>query len=88
MAARCGAKVILSDSADTPLCLENCRRSCEANGLHDVVTLGITWGEISPDIVLLPQLDIILGSDVFYEPEGTNTTQLLISEVGFWIVLK
>ncbi|KAF3699682.1 Methyltransferase-like protein 23 [Channa argus] len=69
VAARCGAKVILSDSTKTPLCLENCRRSCEANGLRDAVVLGLTWGEISPDLVLLPKLDIILGSDVFYEPQ-------------------
>ena len=70
VAARCGAKVILSDSTKTPQCLENCRRSCEANGLHDVVVLGLTWGEVSPDLVLLPKLDVILGSDVFYEPQG------------------
>ncbi|KAK2832916.1 hypothetical protein Q5P01_016805 [Channa striata] len=69
VAARCGAKVILSDSTKTPLCLENCRRSCEANGLNDVVVLGLTWGEISPDLVLLPKVDVILGSDVFYEPQ-------------------
>ncbi|XP_029912739.1 histone-arginine methyltransferase METTL23 isoform X1 [Myripristis murdjan] len=69
VAAKCGAKVILSDSAELPHCLENCRRSCEANRLPDVPVLGLTWGEISPDLVLLPALDIILGSDVFYEPE-------------------
>lgn len=70
VAARCGAKVILSDNANTPQCLENCRRSCEANGLHNVDVLGLTWGDVSPDLVLLPKLDIILGSDVFYEPQG------------------
>ncbi|XP_034567228.1 methyltransferase-like protein 23 isoform X2 [Notolabrus celidotus] len=69
VAAKCGAKVILSDNAQTPLCLENCRRSCEANSLHDVQVLGLTWGEVSPDLVLLPQLDVILGSDVFYDPQ-------------------
>nr|XP_019966922.1 PREDICTED: methyltransferase-like protein 23 isoform X2 [Paralichthys olivaceus] len=68
VAARCGAKVILSDSARTPLCLENCKRSCDANNLRDVAVLGLTWGEVSPDLVLLPRMDIILGSDVFYEP--------------------
>ncbi|KAM3598319.1 uncharacterized protein V6R79_016633 [Siganus canaliculatus] len=68
LAARCGARVILSDSARSPLCLENCRRSCAANGLQDVLVLGLTWGEISPDLVLLPELDFIVGSDVFYEP--------------------
>ncbi|XP_034047121.1 methyltransferase-like protein 23 [Thalassophryne amazonica] len=68
VAAKCGAKVILSDNANTPRCLDNCRRSCKANGLNDVLVLGLTWGEISPDLVLLPKLDFILGSDVFYEP--------------------
>lgn len=69
VAARCGAKVILSDSAKTPQCLDNCRRSCEANGLQDVAVLDLTWGEVSPDLVLLPKLDVILGSDVFYDPQ-------------------
>ncbi|XP_054614681.1 histone-arginine methyltransferase METTL23-like isoform X2 [Dunckerocampus dactyliophorus] len=69
VAAKCGAKVILSDNANTPLCQHNCKRSCEANGLHDVVTLPLTWGEISADLVLLPPLQVILGSDLFYEPE-------------------
>ncbi|CAL8265458.1 unnamed protein product [Gadus morhua 'NCC'] len=69
VAAKCGARVILSDSARLPLCLENCRRSCAANGLDGVPVMGLTWGEISPALVFLPALDIILGSDVFYEPE-------------------
>lgn len=72
VAARCGAEVILSDAADRPACLENCRRSCEANDLGDVPVVGVSWGEISPDLVLLPKLDVILGSDVFYDPEGSQ----------------
>ena len=70
VAARCGARVTLSDSARLPLCLENCRRSCAANGLEGVPVMGLTWGEITPALVFLPALDVILGSDVFYEPEG------------------
>ena len=70
VAARCGARVVLSDGARRPLCLENCRRSCAANGLEGVPVLGLSWGEISPALVSLPALDVILGSDVFYEPEG------------------
>lgn len=85
LAARCGAQVTLSDGKN-PLCLENCRRSCEANGLTvtgptttgltvtgpplSVGLLALTWGEVSPELLLLPQLDLILGSDVFYEPQG------------------
>lgn len=79
VAARCGAKVILSDSAETPVCLENCRRSCEANGLRDVSVLGLTWGEVSPELVLLPEMDIILGSDVFYEPQDFEDVLLTVS---------
>ncbi|XP_040045748.2 histone-arginine methyltransferase METTL23 [Gasterosteus aculeatus] len=70
VAARCGAKVILSDGAAASLCLENCRRSCEANGLLRAVgVVSLTWGEVSPELLLLPRLDVILGSDVFYEPQ-------------------
>ncbi|XP_051570465.1 histone-arginine methyltransferase METTL23-like isoform X4 [Myxocyprinus asiaticus] len=70
VAAKCGAHVILSDSADFPLCLENCRRSCNVNNLPSVPVIGLTWGQISPELLSLPPVDVILGSDVFYEPEG------------------
>ncbi|XP_068605817.1 histone-arginine methyltransferase METTL23 [Brachionichthys hirsutus] len=79
VAARCGAKVILSDGAQTPRCLENCRRSCEANGLSGVLVLGLTWGEVSPDLVLLPELDVILGSDVFYEPRDFESVLVTVA---------
>ncbi|KAM4716471.1 histone-arginine methyltransferase METTL23 [Anableps anableps] len=69
VAARCGAQVTLSDGSDKPLCLENCRRSCEANGLQGVTVLGLSWGDVSPDLLLLPKQDVVLGSDVFYDPE-------------------
>ncbi|XP_022055708.2 methyltransferase-like protein 23 isoform X3 [Acanthochromis polyacanthus] len=65
VAASCGAAVILSDK---PSCLQNCRRSCDANGLQEVALVGLKWGEVSPDLVLLPRLDVIIGSDVFYDP--------------------
>ncbi|XP_075435860.1 histone-arginine methyltransferase METTL23 isoform X1 [Ascaphus truei] len=68
-AAKCGADVILSDSAEMPQCLENCRRSCAANNIVGVPVIGLTWGQISPDLLDLPPIDIIVGSDVFYEPE-------------------
>lgn len=66
LAATCGACVTLTD---LPACLESCRRSCRANGLQQVAVLGLTWGEVSPDLVAL-QVDVILGSDVFYDPPG------------------
>ncbi|XP_072224215.1 histone-arginine methyltransferase METTL23 isoform X1 [Leuresthes tenuis] len=78
VAARCGADVILSDSADKPLCLQNCRRSCEANGLQDVAVLGLSWGEVSPELLLLPRVHVILGSDLFYDPEDFEDILLTI----------
>ncbi|XP_074553212.1 histone-arginine methyltransferase METTL23 [Halichoeres trimaculatus] len=79
VAAKCGAKVILSDNAQTPMCLENGRRSCEANNIHDVEVVGLTWGEVSPDLVLLPKLDVILGSDVFYDPQDFEDVLLTVA---------
>lgn len=84
VAARCGAKVILTDLAEAPSCLENCRRSCQANGVRDMVVLGLTWGDLSPDLILLPKLDLILGSDVFYDPEGQHMSSRCLFSAGFW----
>ncbi|XP_019358477.1 PREDICTED: methyltransferase-like protein 23 isoform X1 [Gavialis gangeticus] len=69
VAAKCGAEVILSDSEELPQCLENCWQSCRMNNLHGVRVLGLTWGQISPNLLFLPPVDIILASDVFFEPE-------------------
>ncbi|KAL2076638.1 hypothetical protein ACEWY4_027766 [Coilia grayii] len=91
VAAKCGASVILSDSAELPRCLDNCRRSCEANSLGDVRVLGLTWGEVSPEFLSLPPLHTILGSDVFYEPEDFEDVLVTVSfllrtnpEAQFW----
>nr|XP_010340675.2 methyltransferase-like protein 23 isoform X1 [Saimiri boliviensis boliviensis] len=69
LAAKCGAEVILSDSSELPHCLEVCRQSCQMNNLPQLQVVGITWGHISWDLLALPPQDIILASDVFFEPE-------------------
>ncbi|XP_001380600.2 histone-arginine methyltransferase METTL23 [Monodelphis domestica] len=69
VAAKCGAKVILSDSSELTHCLENCLQSCQMNDLPNIPITGLTWGQISPELLALPPLDIILASDVFFEPE-------------------
>ncbi|XP_061441666.1 histone-arginine methyltransferase METTL23-like [Rhineura floridana] len=68
-AAKCGAELLLSDNAESPQCLKNCRRSCQMNNLSSVYVTGLTWGHISPSLLALPPVDIILGSNVFFEPE-------------------
>lgn len=73
VAAKCGAEVLLSDSEELPQCLENCRRSCLMNALPHVPVLGITWGRMCPQLLALPPVDVILGSDVFFDPKGRVT---------------
>uniref|UniRef100_H0V2P4 Major facilitator superfamily domain containing 11 n=1 Tax=Cavia porcellus TaxID=10141 RepID=H0V2P4_CAVPO len=72
LAAKCGAEVILSDSSELPHCLEICRQSCWMNNLPQVDVIGLTWGHISQDLLAVPPQDIILASDVFFEPEGLS----------------
>ncbi|XP_042576809.1 methyltransferase-like protein 23 isoform X1 [Cyprinus carpio] len=79
VAAKCGARVILSDSAELPLCLRNCRRSCDVNQLPNVPVIGLTWGQVSPELLSLPPVDVILGSDVFYEPEDFEDVLVTVS---------
>ncbi|XP_005597173.2 histone-arginine methyltransferase METTL23 isoform X2 [Equus caballus] len=69
MAAKCGAEVILSDSSELPHCLEVCRQSCQMNNLPQVRIIGLTWGHMSQELLALPPQDILLASDVFFEPE-------------------
>ena len=70
VAAKLGAKVTLSDSEDLPLCLEQAKQSCAVNELGDVAVIGITWGVYSPQLLNLSPVDIILGSDCFYDTKG------------------
>ncbi|XP_021365318.1 methyltransferase-like protein 23 isoform X2 [Mizuhopecten yessoensis] len=67
VAAKCDARVTLSDSAHQPQCLDNCRASCMANGLSDVQVIGLTWGLFEQSLLDLPKVDFILGSDCFYD---------------------
>ncbi|XP_062976432.1 histone-arginine methyltransferase METTL23 isoform X5 [Elgaria multicarinata webbii] len=69
VAAKCGAEMILSDNAEFPQCLDNCQRSCQMNNLSGVYVTGLTWGHVSPTLLALPPVDIVLASDVFFEPE-------------------
>ncbi|NXA07535.1 MET23 protein, partial [Sapayoa aenigma] len=69
VAARCGAQVVLSDGEELPRCLRSCRRSCRMNRLPQVPVLGLTWGRLAPQLLALDPIDIILGSDVFFDPK-------------------
>jgi len=56
------------------LCLEQAKQSCAANELGDKMeVIGITWGIYNPAILNLSPIDIILGSDCFYDTKGDAT---------------
>nr|XP_022318895.1 methyltransferase-like protein 23 [Crassostrea virginica] len=91
LAAKCGGDITLSDSEDFPHCLENCRKSCQANGLPDIPVIGITWGRFNDALLNLSPVDVILGSDCFYDSKDFEdivvTVSYLIkqnSEAEFW----
>ncbi|KAK9882101.1 hypothetical protein WA026_018945 [Henosepilachna vigintioctopunctata] len=71
VAAKCGAKVIISESALLPKSLAHTKRSCQLNNLnlsHQVQVTGLTWGLLLSNLDNLGPLDIIIGSDCFYDP--------------------
>jgi predicted nicotinamide N-methyase len=67
VAAKLGAKVTLSDSEEMPHCLERAKQSCAVNGMNKVAVIPLTWGVHSPCLINLAPIDIILGSDCFYD---------------------
>ena len=79
VAGLCGAKLHLSDSSHLPNCVENSRKSCEANGLTDVHVHSISWGRFDSDLLELPRLDIILASDCFYDTKDFEDIIVTIS---------
>lgn len=71
VAAKCGAKVTLSDSATLPKSLAHTKRCCQVNNLkvnQDIRVIGFTWGLFLNNLATIGPLDLILGSDCFYEP--------------------
>ncbi|RZF46702.1 hypothetical protein LSTR_LSTR002565 [Laodelphax striatellus] len=70
LAAKCGATVTLTESAILPKSLQHVKRCCEVNGLqsNQVRVIGLTWGLFLANTFSLGPIDLIIGSDCFYEP--------------------
>eukprot|EP00794_Sanderia_malayensis_P014241 gene14241-15726_t len=81
VAAKCGATVILSDAYRYQNCLSNARKACLANSLDEtsISVASLTWGEFSSDLLEVPKIDIILGSDCFYSPEEFESILVTVS---------
>ena len=81
VAAKCGARVTLSDREGSPDLLKNLKKTCEMNrvpvaaegeeaGPGAARIMGITWGVFSPELLALAPQDIVLASDCFYDVKG------------------
>lgn len=82
VAAKCGAKVTLSESATLPKSIAHTKRSCHLNNLvinQDIRVIGLTWGLFLDNFELIGPLDLILGSDCFYDPSVFEDILVTIS---------
>lgn len=71
LAAKCGAKVTLTDSCILSKTLAHIRRACQLNGLvpgQNIEVLGVTWGLLLNSLYSLGRLDLIIAADCFYDP--------------------
>lgn len=83
LAAKCGAHVTLSDSATLPKSLAHTKRCCQLNSLvlnEHIRVIGVTWGLFLSNLDSIGPLDIILGSDCFFEP---TTFEDIIVTIAF-----
>ncbi|XP_055543268.1 histone-arginine methyltransferase METTL23 [Wyeomyia smithii] len=71
VAAKCGAHVTLSDCSTLPKTIQHIQRCCRLNNLNpgkDIQVIGLTWGLFLDQVFQLGPIDLIIGSDVFYDP--------------------
>lgn len=71
LASKLGARVTLSDCSTLPKTLNHIKHSCLLNNLNvgtDINVTGLTWGLLSHNIFQIGPLDLIIGSDCFYDP--------------------
>nr|ALT32084.1 putative methyltransferase-like protein 23 [Hypsibius dujardini] len=59
--------VIVSEYALNPVAVERCRSQAVQNQVA-VRTAGVIWGQVTADLSALPALDVVVLSDVFYDP--------------------
>lgn len=72
VAARCGAQVTITDSEKYKYVLKLGEYNMLSNNVNgDMFKISeLTWGKFTPFVINAEQFDLILGSDVFYNPSG------------------
>jgi len=71
LAAKLGAKVILTDSLSLPHCIENCEEGVRLNNLESSVEVQpLSWGTFTSNTLRLRNcVDLVIGSDLFFDPD-------------------
>lgn len=78
--------MILTDSARLPHCLQQCKKSIESNPrlavACNIQVLGLTWGLFISNLTKLKgQVDLIIGSDCFYDPSVFEDLLATVSNI-------
>ncbi|XP_074647189.1 histone-arginine methyltransferase METTL23-like isoform X3 [Tubulanus polymorphus] len=81
VALRCGGLLKLSDGKAFSYARKNAQDSCELNNILDIPVLSITWGIFHPDILNIGAVDIILGSDCFYDTKDFEDILVTVSYI-------
>ncbi|KAL1517258.1 hypothetical protein ABEB36_001045 [Hypothenemus hampei] len=84
LAAKCGAYVTLTDSATLPKSLAHINRSCQLNNLSNssqVRIIGLTWGLFLSNFESIGPVDLIIGSDCFFEPTAFENIIATVSYI-------
>ncbi|XP_050432382.1 uncharacterized protein LOC126840573 [Adelges cooleyi] len=70
IAAKCGAIVTLTDDPRVPGTIKHIQKCCYMNGLYpeQIRVIGLPWGYFLRETLNLGPIDLIIGSDCFYEP--------------------
>jgi len=82
LAAKCGARVTLSDCSTLPKTLNHIKHCCNLNDLSigtDINVVGLTWGLLCDDIFQKGTLDLIIGSDCFCDPSVFEQVLVTVS---------
>ena len=72
VAAKLSFHAFLSDNGQYKNSLFCCKKSCLFNGVFNATIVPITWGRFSPQLLKITPVDIILGSDSFYDKNGNK----------------
>ena len=78
-AAALGARVTLSDAADSPEVLSNAAAAAALNALQ-VDLLPLSWGVFTPELASACAFDLLIGADVFYDSAAFDA---LLATVAF-----